>query len=437
MTRWRNAERERIHYNGAEYERKDLLWTQRSFIQPQVMVEDRYLFDPVANKYTVNRYLDDLEKRYGGIDSVLLWPVYPNIGIDNRNQHDLLRDMPGGIEGVRAMIGDFHRRGVRVLFPVMPWDTGTRREGQTLAEAAARLMKEIGADGINGDTMNGLGREFRQAADALGHPLALEPEIELKDPAMVLWNNLSWGYWKYQKVPVVSRYKWVEPRHMVNVCERWARDRTDGLQSAFFNGVGYESWENVWGIWNQLTPRDAEALRRIATIERAVADLLVSADWEPHVRTVAARCPCEPLPRPGPLGLASGQPVRRGPCGRPARTAPQGGHTLLRPLVWGRAQARDRGRIGRAELHHRGPGIRRSAGSDFRTDARCRGQGLATHDGARTSPSQGSFRGMEGPPPEDGRDPPDPAGQPASRRHGAGSGRQVSLQGSGGRDRRG
>ncbi len=90
--------------------------------------------------------------------------------------------MPGGIEGVRAMIGDFHRRGVRVFFPVMPWDTGTRQEGRTLAEAGARLMKEIGADGINGDTMNGLGREFRQAADTLGHPLALEPEIELKDP---------------------------------------------------------------------------------------------------------------------------------------------------------------------------------------------------------------------------------------------------------------
>ena len=287
MKSWRIAERERIKYSGAEYMRTDLLWTQRSFIQPLVMIEDRFLFDPVANKYTVNRYLDDLEKRYGGIDSVLLWPVYPNIGIDNRNQHDLLRDLPGGIEGVRAMIGDFHRRGVRVFFPVMPWDTGTRREGQTLAAAAARLMREIDADGIFGDTMNGLGREYRQAADTLWHPLALEPEIEddHNDPAMVLWNKLSWGGWKNQEVPLVSRSKWVEPRHMVHLCERWARDRTDGLQSAFFNGVGYESWENVWGIWNQVTPRDAETLRRIALIERAVADLLVSADWEPHVRT--------------------------------------------------------------------------------------------------------------------------------------------------------
>src|SRR5262249_23109992 len=49
---------------------------------------------------------------------------------------------------------------------------------------------------------------------------------------------------------------------------------------------GYESWENVWGIWNGFTPRDAEALRRMATIERGMADLLTSPDWEPHVETL-------------------------------------------------------------------------------------------------------------------------------------------------------
>ncbi len=81
---------------------------------------------------------------------------------------------------------------------------------------------------------------------------------------------------------MISKQKWIEPRHMVNVCRRWARDKTDDLQAALFNGVGYESWENIWGIWNQITPRDAEALRRIAKIERRTADLLVSAGWEPH-----------------------------------------------------------------------------------------------------------------------------------------------------------
>ena len=138
---------------SAEYARPELLWNRRSFVQPQMMVEERYFYDPVTGKYTVDRYLDDLKKRYGGIDSVLIWPVYPNIGIDNRNQHDMLRDMPGGMAGVKKMVADFHRRGVRVLFPVMPWDVGTRPEGVPLWAAAARDMKEIGADGINGDTL--------------------------------------------------------------------------------------------------------------------------------------------------------------------------------------------------------------------------------------------------------------------------------------------
>jgi formylglycine-generating enzyme required for sulfatase activity len=68
---------------------------------------------------------------------------------------------------------------------------------------------------------------------------------------------------------------------MVNISDRWNRNKTDDLQFAFFNGVGWESWENIWGIWNGITPRDGEATRRMATIERGVAPFLVSKEWEP------------------------------------------------------------------------------------------------------------------------------------------------------------
>jgi formylglycine-generating enzyme required for sulfatase activity len=282
---WRRERLIRMGYNGSEYERPELKWTQSSFIQPQMMIEERYFYDPVAGKYTVDRYLDDLEKRYGGIDSVLIWHTYPNIGIDNRNQYDLLHDMPGGVEGSKQMINDFHRRGVRVLFPVMLWDQGTRDVGIPNWEATTQAMAEIGADGINGDTLDGVPRAFRVASDRTGHPIALEPEGGPADEALQ-WNNLTWGYWKYPFVPMLSRYKWLEPRHMVNVCDRWNRDKTDNLQYAFFNGVGYESWENIWGIWNQITPRDAEALRRVSKLERAFASLLISAGWEPHTPTL-------------------------------------------------------------------------------------------------------------------------------------------------------
>src|SRR6476661_5112986 len=89
MKRWRMEYLKRLGYEDAEYRRPELLWTESSFMQPQMMVEDRYFYDPVAGKYTVDRYLDDLDKRYGGVDAVLVWPTYPNIGIDSRNQFDL------------------------------------------------------------------------------------------------------------------------------------------------------------------------------------------------------------------------------------------------------------------------------------------------------------------------------------------------------------
>ncbi len=195
----------RAGYDGAQYERPELKWTQSSFIQPQMMMQDRFFYDPVTRRYTVERYLDDLNQRYGGIDAVLIWHTYPNIGIDNRNQYDRLRDMPGGIAGVRKMIEDFHRHGVRVLFPVMLWDQGTRDEGVPNWDATAHLLAEIGADGVNGDTLSEVPLAFRKASDATGHPLAFEPEGAPESPGEALaWNNMTWGYWEYPFEPMVS-----------------------------------------------------------------------------------------------------------------------------------------------------------------------------------------------------------------------------------------
>jgi iron(II)-dependent oxidoreductase len=285
---WRNERKVRIGYGAADavnYERPELKWTQSSFIQPQMMVHDLYFYDASTQQYTVDKYLADLQARYGGIDSVLIWHTYPNIGIDDRNQFDMLSDLPGGIPAVKAMIDEFHRHGVKVLFPVMVWDQGTHNKDGSLWETLDKELASIGADGINGDTLDGIPRVVSTTSISLGHPLALEPEAGLAADEMVAYNNLSWGYWKYDFIPSVSRYKWLEPRHMVNICDRWAHDHLDDLQSAFFNGVGFESWENIWGIWNQMTPRDAEALRRISLIEHAFPKQLVSQDWEPHTPT--------------------------------------------------------------------------------------------------------------------------------------------------------
>lgn len=45
-------------------------------------------------------------------------------------------------------------------------------------------------------------------------------------------------------------------------------------------------WENIFGTYNQLAPRDAEALRRTTSILRLFGpEFFASSEWEPH-------CPC-------------------------------------------------------------------------------------------------------------------------------------------------
>jgi len=293
LKQWRINEKKKLNYNDREYRRPEFNWVKTSFIYAQMMAHERYFYDPVTNKYTVDRYLNDLKRRYGGLDAVLIWPTYPNIGVDNRNQFDLVADMPGGKTALKQMIRDFHKRGVRVFFPIMIWDKGTRKISSPMAKALMAEMKELGADGMNGDTMEGVTKDFMDAYIEQGYPVALQPEVNIKDLKMVEWNRLSWGYYfpdwdvlKFNYSPGVSLYKWLEPRHQVDITDRWAVNKTGDLQYAFFNGVGYNAWENIWGIWNQVPGRYAEAIRRIRMIYRQFPDVWSSAEWEPHYPVV-------------------------------------------------------------------------------------------------------------------------------------------------------
>jgi len=302
---WRERRRTLLRYDPSQYERPDLEWTQHIFSQVQLLIWDRSLYDPEKGEYTVDKFLSETEARMGPIDAVLIWHVYPNLGVDDRNQFDMLRDLPGGIPGVRAMVEQFHRHGVKVFFPILAWDTGTRPEknGASPAQVMSQLMKEIGGDGLNFDTLESVPAQFRRESDAVGHPLALEPQFQPRDNSLA-WTNLSWNDWvvwegtPYPFIPMVNKNKWMEPRHAVNVTDRFTRDKTDSLQHAFFNGQGYASLENLWGFWYGNTPHDSEVILRTSRIERAMAEYLVSPDWEPHVPMMHAGVFASKFPTP-------------------------------------------------------------------------------------------------------------------------------------------
>ena len=43
--------------------------------------------------------------------------MYPNLGVDDRSQFELIESLPGGIAGQKKLVSQMHARGVRVLYP--------------------------------------------------------------------------------------------------------------------------------------------------------------------------------------------------------------------------------------------------------------------------------------------------------------------------------
>jgi gamma-glutamyl hercynylcysteine S-oxide synthase len=288
FTEWRTEHHIRIGFDDSLYRHPELEWAQGNFVHVLTMVEDRYFYDAEAGRYTVDKYLHDLESRFGKVDSVLIWYIYPNIGIDDRSQFDLAHDLPGGVEGLKGVVEDFHRRGAKVFLPTMAWDNGTRPGDASDWERMAELVFATGADGINGDTYSGVPLAFHRACEARGRPVVLQPESTAQAGDHILsWNVQSWSKRiPDESIPTVVKLKWLEPRHIVNIENRWSRSRNNDLQHAFFNGIGYVAWENIFGFWNQLTEQDAETLRRVAMVQRQFRRLVTSADWRPYERTL-------------------------------------------------------------------------------------------------------------------------------------------------------
>ena len=276
------------HHNLISRETSERLLVLTDFVQPQVMVHDRYLYDRASNSWTVDRFLDDLLERYGGIDSVLLWTGYTNIGADDRNAFDLFRNLPGGVDGVRQMVARFHARGVAVLWPNFPWDQGTRDEGRAQHDALVDLVVSTDSDGVNGDTHDCLNTSWWEASIAAGKPLNLEPQSMGNRYDKTGWQTInyatnSWGEgWRHQFAPMVSAYKLIDHRHLASMCNRHGVNKTNEIQTAFFNGAGYESWESIWGMYNMITPYHSEALRRTASILRQFGDITSQGTFMPH-----------------------------------------------------------------------------------------------------------------------------------------------------------
>jgi formylglycine-generating enzyme required for sulfatase activity len=262
-----------------------MVWTQSSFSSCFVMLCDETFFDHDAGRFKVGEFLQEARRDFGGFDNVILWQAYPRIGADDRNQFDFYRDMPGGLQGVREVVRECHRRGVRALVVYKPWDRGTRREAQSDVEALSELVQATEADGVYLDTMPVAPDGLREALDRLRPGLVLEGEGELPI-SYIHDHHMSWAqHFEDSQAPGVLRNKWLERRHMMHQTARWNRDHIQQRHTAWMNGTGMVVWENVFGSWVGWSGRDRAILREILSIQRHFSTIFSGEGWTPLVGT--------------------------------------------------------------------------------------------------------------------------------------------------------
>ncbi|MEV0069061.1 SUMF1/EgtB/PvdO family nonheme iron enzyme [Amycolatopsis sp. NPDC050768] len=276
LREWREDSRRRHDYTGEAYERPGAAWAARCHTVAQVWLWDELLYSFAEHKFTPEVFLADARERFGGLDAVVLWHAYPVIGLDDRNQWDYYRDVPGLAELVKAL----HDAGLHVFVDYNPWDVGTRRGADDLTELAA-LVADFEADGVFLDTLKKAEPGFVERLEAARPGIVLEGESKLP-VERIADHTASWAqFFADSPVPGVLRAHWYERRHMQHHVRRWHRDHSEELQSAWLNGVGVMVWEVVFGVWVGWSARDAATVRRMVTVQRAAGDLLLGGEWTP------------------------------------------------------------------------------------------------------------------------------------------------------------
>ena len=275
------------------YDREDLKWLATSFSYHLTFIYDLSFYDPQSGKFTIDEFLADGQREFGGYDAVLLWQAYPRIGFDERNQFDFYRDMPGGLEGLRRLVDAFHERGLKVHIDYNPWDRATRREAVSDTVALAELVAAIDCDGIFLDTLSSGSSDLRLEVDRRRKGVVLVPELypRVEDLSFLMGSWYQFGQNSFPE-PGILHHKWIEPRHTEYQISRWkghggerhlAHDQE--IENAFFNGSGMTVWENIFGTYNPWPAKDRRLWSHAVRILRTYRHHFVGGQWQPFYPT--------------------------------------------------------------------------------------------------------------------------------------------------------
>ncbi len=270
-------------FNDTLFKRKDLSWIRKSYLIVLQFAWDHEFFDEQAGGYHVKEFLESGKKYLGGYDVYGIWPTWPTLGIDERNQWDLYRDLPGGLSQLKSFSEWAKSNGTRFFIAYNPWDQSTRKEDPY--KGMAQLIKDADADGVVLDTRGSSSEALQRAADSIkpGVIMYSEGMAVTKDMPGIIAGRVHDAIFM---PPPLNMNKLIRPDFAIfRVCQLSQGPIHREVAISLFNGYGIEL--------NTMAPGRPEwmheeyiYLGKVIKILRENSSCFNSSSWTPLINTL-------------------------------------------------------------------------------------------------------------------------------------------------------
>lgn len=270
-------------FDNSLYERKDLAWIKESYLMILQMAWDREFYDRMTGKYTFPEVIRKGTNLFGYFDVFCIWPTWPRLGLDQRNQWDLYRDLPGGTAQLRSFAQMSRLSGTKFFISYNPWDNSTKTEDHY--KGMARIIAETEADGVVLDTRGSSSYELQAAADSVRKGVIMYSEgmAITKDMPGIISGRVHNAIYLS---PELNLNKLIKPDFSIfRVCDVGEDIIHREVAIAFFNGYGTELNMYRPGGRDENFDADLDFLARTTFTLRQNNDAFLDNNWTPLIGT--------------------------------------------------------------------------------------------------------------------------------------------------------
>ncbi|MFN8345850.1 MAG: formylglycine-generating enzyme family protein [Spirosomataceae bacterium] len=222
-------------FDNTLFERPDLQWIRKTYTICLMMAWDKR--NPLFSK----KFFTD-SSPVGGWGALGIWPTWPTLGLDQRNQFDLFKDLPGGLPRLKKMGAELRAQGTKLFLCYNPWDESTRDANNPKAhlKGLSDLIAATDADGVVLDTRGSSSKELQEAADQVRKGVVMYSEgmaIPKDMPGIVAGRVHNALYYP----PLLNLNKFIKPEFAIfRVAEQFKERIRREFATSFFNGYGTE-----------------------------------------------------------------------------------------------------------------------------------------------------------------------------------------------------